>query len=184
MNPIDELKQEHRAIEGALEILESIARRVPQAEAVADARQLVAFFRTFADTCHHGKEEQVLFPTLEELGVSRQNGPIGVMLAEHDQGRKHIQGMLDALEAAAAGGQMPADQFRDHACGYARLLRQHIEKEDSVLFVIAARLLSPADKARLDQEFLRIEQDVVGEGRHEELHRLLDAFGKKYPSEK
>jgi hemerythrin-like domain-containing protein len=36
---------------------------------------MLAFFRTFTDTCHHGKEEGYLFPALEAIGVSRKNGP-------------------------------------------------------------------------------------------------------------
>ena len=75
MNPIKDLKNEHRGIETALRILERVANRFGQApdpELVIDGEALIDFFRTFADTCHHGKEEQLLFPALEQLGVSRQ----------------------------------------------------------------------------------------------------------------
>ncbi len=180
MNPIEELKHEHRAIEEALILLETIAQRVQQPGVRQDARELVEFFRLFADTCHHSKEEHVLFPTLETLGVSRQGGPIGVMLSEHDEGRRHIQAMLAALDALETGGRQEAGQFREHAEAYARLLRQHIDKEDNVLFAIAEQRLSEVRKGRLSEAFERIERDVVGEGKHDELHRLLDALGKKY----
>lgn len=180
MNPIDELKHEHRAIEGALLILETMARRVQERDVAQDARQLVNFFRTFADTCHHGKEEQVLFPSLEKAGVARDGGPIGVMMSEHDQGRRHIRGMISALDAMETGGQPVVMQFREHAEGYARLLRQHIDKEDNVLFEMAEKLLSEDRKSRMSEDFDRIERDVVGPGKHDELHRLLDTLEEKY----
>jgi hemerythrin-like domain-containing protein len=180
MNPTEVLKHEHRAIEGALRILDTIARRLQEPGVSRDARQLVDFFRTFADTCHHGKEEQVLFPALEEIGVPRLGGPIEVMLAEHAQGRRHIQAMLDALDALAAGGAEQADQFREHAQSYARLLRNHIDKEDKVLFSIAEQRLTAGRQDRINEEFERIEREVVGAGKHEELHRLLDALDGKY----
>ena len=53
----------------------------------------------FADKCHHGKEEDVLFPELEKAGIARQGGPIGVMLHEHVSGREFIRRMSEALPA-------------------------------------------------------------------------------------
>ena len=89
MNPIEELKVEHRAIETALDILSRISRDTeqrPATEVIRDAGRLIDFFKTFSDACHHGKEEEHLFPILEQMGVSRDGGPIGVMLIEHDMG--------------------------------------------------------------------------------------------------
>lgn len=57
-------------------------KRVP----VEPLEQLLNFFRVFADLCHHGKEEQYLFPALEAAGIPRESGPAGVMLAEHAEG--------------------------------------------------------------------------------------------------
>ena len=41
--------------------------------------QMVTFLQAFADRGHHGKEEALLFPVMEEdLGYSRRTGPIMV----------------------------------------------------------------------------------------------------------
>jgi hemerythrin-like domain-containing protein len=180
MNPIQELKNEHRAIERALTLLECIAEEIETPSARDDAHNMIDFLKTFADTCHHGKEERVLFPSLQKAGVSKEGGPIGVMLREHDMGRGHIRGMAQALSDLAAGGPDARDRFRQHAGAYAALLRQHIAKEDQVLFEIADRLLSQPSRDDIQTEFDRIERDIVGEGRHEAFHRMLDQLNEKY----
>lgn len=183
MNPIDELKTEHRAIEAALDIFVNLAGRLagtPDAQTVGDAQRMLDFFRTFTDACHHGKEEGHLFPALEAIGVSRKNGPIGVMLAEHDEGRAHMGRLQQALEAHRSGEKAAAADFHAHARAYRDFLRQHIQKEDNVLFRIAAERLPAATLAELTRDFERLENEKIGHGKHAELHRMLEAFEKLY----
>jgi hemerythrin-like domain-containing protein len=33
------------------------------------------FLTVFVDKCHHGKEEEFLFPALEAAGIAREGGP-------------------------------------------------------------------------------------------------------------
>lgn len=181
MNPIDILKTEHRAIENALEILDRIAGEIGTAAGAADdAAGLIDFLKTFADACHHGKEEDLLFPVLEEIGVSKKGGPIGVMLAEHDQGRAHIAGMHQVLADLAGGRADAPDRFRQHAASYVALLRAHIQKEEKVLFEIAARGLSKVRLSHLGDAFNDFERRRMGDGTHERYHRLLDRLGARY----
>jgi hemerythrin-like domain-containing protein len=183
MNPIDELKAEHRGIENAMAILEIIAERLVAGEnssVVRDAEALLDFFRTFVDICHHGKEENGLFPALERVGVSRRDGPIGVMLNEHGQGRAYIREMARALKDHAAGRPQAAERFERHSGEYIDLLQRHIEKEDRVLFSMAAERLTTDHTSRLEQLFEQIEREVVGEGKHERYHTMLDRYMEKY----
>lgn len=183
MNPIEELKAEHRGIENAMAVLEIIAERLVAGEnlsVVRDAEALLDFFRTFVDTCHHGKEENGLFPALEQLGVPRRDGPIGVMLSEHEQGRAHIREMARALKDHEAGQPQAADRFDRYAGEYIDLLHQHIEKEDGVLFSMAAERLTTDHTSQLEQRFEQIEREVVGAGKHERYHTMLDRFMGKY----
>lgn len=183
MNPIEELKTEHRAVEAALDTLAKIAAEVEASDSGAgftDAMNLIDFFRTFVDTCHHGKEEGFLFPALQEIGVSSSNGPIGVMLREHDAGRNHVQEMIKALSRIEAGDRDAAAAFKMSANGYIDLLRQHIEKEDHVLFRIAEERLSTGVKTKLSESFERLEKEKIGPGRHESFHRMLEELQEKY----
>lgn len=183
MNPIEELKKEHRAVEESLRILEGLCREIESQGKISEpthADQLLEFFAVFVDTCHHGKEEELLFPALEAQGVSRQAGPIGVMLAEHVFGRNHIRGMRQALADYKGGRQAAGADFVKHAKGYADLLRQHIFKEDNVLFQMADQRLPTGVKSELAKGFARIEEEKVGHGRHEAFHWMLEELGKRY----
>jgi hemerythrin-like domain-containing protein len=134
----------------------------------------------FVDTCHHGKEEDYLFPALEQLGVSRNGGPIGVMLREHEQGRGEVRAMRSAFEAYRGGDTSAAAEFASHAAVYVGLLRRHIDKENAVLFPIADSRLSTVRRISLEQAFEKLEQERIGAGRHEAFHRMIEDLGERY----
>ena len=138
------LRHEHDAILQMLDATEEVAHQlqagVPVEPRILDG--LLEFFRLFADQCHHGKEERHFFPALEAKGFSRQHGPTGVMLHEHDEGRLHIAALASAVELAEAGDGQALGQFVRHARAYVRLLREHIQKEDQRLFPMALEELA------------------------------------------
>jgi hemerythrin-like domain-containing protein len=144
-----------------------------RAEVFAD---LVEFFRLFADKCHHGKEEDLLFPLMESKGFPRQGGPIGVMLIEHDQGRAHVREMAAAAEAIASGTAGASGRWASAAASFSSLLRAHIQKENQVLFVMAERVLSDAVQTRLAADFERVEIEKMGAGTHQRLHSVMDSL--------
>ena len=185
MDAIDELKAEHRGIESALRILARIAKTITRPESTdvqKDAHNLIEFFKIFADACHHGKEEGYLFPVLEQMGVSRAGGPIGMMLNEHELGRKLIKEMDTALSRSREGKENATAAFQNAATEYIDLLHRHIFKEDNVLFEIAIQRLSKVRLQTLAEDFERLEQEKIGVGRHETFHRLLEGLEKKYDS--
>ena len=174
---IDDLRNEHEAILSALGILDAMAGRLggkkpPTGE---DLRGFIGFLKEFADKCHHGKEEGILFPELVKAGIPDQGGPIGQMLAEHVEGR----GFIKAMEAAI-GNSVDGRAFAEAAGGYARLLRSHIAKENDVLFPLAERTLPAPELDGIFERFEQHEETVIGHGRHEELHALLKALSKRY----
>lgn len=179
----EDLRNEHEGIKVALEALRQMALEVQSEWVVSnvDLEQIIDFLKVFVDRCHHGKEEDLLFPALEMVGVAKENGPIGVMLAEHSQGREYIRAMSKALAGVIKG--IPADRraFVAAAQGYVQLLSNHIEKENNVLFVMAERLLSPVTHERLLKGFELIELERIGPGVHERYHLLLDQLRDKYP---
>ena len=97
----------------------------------------VTFIRLFADACHHGKEEDLLFPELEAAGLPRDQGPIAVMLYEHQQGRAFATRMVDSLQPARQGDERALAILQNAARGYIELIRGHILKEDQILFEMA-----------------------------------------------
>jgi hemerythrin-like domain-containing protein len=136
--------------------------------------QILEFLMVFVDRCHHAKEEDYLFPSLEQAGVSKEGGPIGVMLLEHQKGRDFIRGMSAEIPGVKRGDGPAIGRFVRNASGYRELLLAHIDKEDNVLYPMADALLSEDKDRELTKDFERVEEERVGQGKHEEFHRMMD----------
>ncbi len=176
MQPIKDLKMEHDAVQITLRILDKICQKIEQSGEIIDLQhldQLLEFFKVFVDKCHHGKEEELLFPALENVGVSREGGPINVLLHEHQQGREYIQAMNAALSRYSEGNPKAIGEFIITATAYINLLNQHIDKENGVLFPLAETHLSEQEQAKLWEGFELIETQKIGAGKHEEFHKML-----------
>jgi hemerythrin-like domain-containing protein len=182
VKPTEILSNEHRVIERVLSCLEAIVRQARSTGRLdlSSAKEVVAFLRNFADRCHHGKEEDYLFPALEAKGFPRDGGPTGVMLYEHEQGRAHLRGMEENSEAAAMGDAAALKRFADHAEGYVALLREHIYKEDNVLFRLADQTLTEDDQQRLLAAFCQVEAEEMGVGVHERFLQIAEELAKRY----
>ena len=176
MNATDVLMAEHRGIERMLDLAERAAARLARGQALPEAVFVDAatFFRNFADRCHHAKEERHLFAAMAERGIPVQGGPIGAMLAEHEQGRAYVRTIREQGERYAAGELSDPERLVEAVQGYVRLLRAHIQKEDGVLYPMADRVLTPAEQEDLAQAFERVERDEMGVGEHERYHAMID----------
>jgi len=182
MQATEILYEEHRVI---LKVLECLNKIVAEAETdgklnADSANTAIDFFRNFADGCHHAKEEDRLFIVLEQSGIPKQGGPIGVMLTEHDDGRGFVKGMADAVSAAANGDAEALQAFRHNAVNFIHLLTNHIGKEDQVLFPMAGRVLDEQSATHLMTDFRQIEADAGGT-RHDKYvaiaRNLCDKYG-------
>ncbi|MFQ5980769.1 MAG: hemerythrin domain-containing protein, partial [Candidatus Heimdallarchaeota archaeon] len=138
--------------------------------------QMIDFIRIFADKCHHGKEEDLLFVAMEKVGIPRDGGPIGVMLSEHTIGRNFVKGMAEATEQL--NGQKA--KFVENARGYVQLLREHIMKEDNILYPMANQRFTDENQKELLKQFADVEKTVIGEGKHEEYYKLLEHLKSVY----
>ena len=170
------LRNEHDAILRMLDVAEETAGQLEAGKKVPGEilTGLLEFLRLFADQCHHGKEEDLLFPLMEKKGMPRDGGPIGVMLHEHEQGRALIRAMNEAAAAYNLGEKAAGMNWAKPALAYVALLREHIFKENNILFMMAERMLSPEEQAQLAEEFERVEKEKMGAGTHERLHALMD----------
>jgi len=149
LHPVDILEEEHEVILALLRALENKVDAL-RSGAELDRRfwmDATAFLSEFADACHHAKEEDLLFVKLVELGLPEHGGPIGVMKQEH-----HLARTLTARIRDAAMASDP-HAIVEHASSYIQLLRDHIDKENHVLFEMARELIREQDSAQLLQEF-------------------------------
>ncbi len=182
MKATEELKNEHQGIEVMLKVLQSVSERLLAGGPVEleHVDGMMEFFTVFVDKCHHGKEEEFLFPALEGVGIPREGGPIGVMLHEHVKGRELVGQMKNALDQLKMEDPKGRIGFPQVAKEYWELLRQHIDKENNVLFALADAKLDASMDAKLMESFERLESERIGPGKHEEFHDLLNKLEAVY----
>ena len=182
MTPTDELKEEHQGILLMLKILEKVCAKLEAKEEVdpEHLERIVEFFRVFADKCHHGKEEDLLFPEMEKSGIPRERGPIGVMVMEHDQGRAFVKGMGEAASLYKKGESTASAEFAKNGRDYIALLTRHINKENNILFPMGDRAVSREKQGKLVEAFKTLEREKIGGGTHEKFHKLLHHLQEVY----
>lgn len=156
------LREEHMVILKVLDCFElalSAAGRSGRVD-VETFSPFVEFFQGFADRCHHCKEEDRLFPCLEQCGMPRDEGPIAVMLHEHQVGRARVRALAEALPAAAEGDTAAAARVLDEGRRFLELLRHHIMKEDHVLFEMADQVISRPRMAELSGSYAQAQSEA------------------------
>lgn len=167
MRITEALREEHRVIERGLAVLEGVTDRIEEGRRVATSqlKRTLAFLQGFAEGCHHRKEEEVLFPFLKGRGLPPDQGPIEILLEEHDVARSFMRAMREAVASAHP------EAFVAPARDYVAFLRDHIAKEDQVLLSMAEERLAREDDASLHEAFQAIEAEQ--EGGHEAYLALL-----------
>jgi len=128
MKATEQLKKEHNLIRLATVLLEATKNNVE------DTEKLLDFFTNFTDKCHHGKEEGILFPALEEAGIPKENGPIQVMLYEHEIGRGLLRQIKEYIQILKIKqDEIYNERISQTISNYVKLLEEHIQKENNVL---------------------------------------------------
>jgi len=182
MKPIEDLKAEHEGILVMLNILERMSEKIAAGENVPidHLKQVLDFLQVFADKCHHGKEERLLFAALEKAGIPEKDGPLGVMLSEHGRGRQFIAEMKDLLISFEKGESGALMVLTNPALQYVSLLRSHIWKENNVLFPMAEKTVSTQELNLIGEQFDRFEEEEMGRGAHEAFHEMIDRLSNIY----
>lgn len=164
MKATEILMAEHRNIEKILDALEDAL--IKAEGGIFPARRFALgldFLREYADRRHHGKEEERLFPAMNRRGMPFEGGPLHCMLEEHKYGRGLLGSIAAALGPAEAGDQAARGTVLADFGSYIAFLREHIHKEDNVLFRMADGMLTPEDQKALEAEFAAFDGKKIGE---------------------
>jgi hemerythrin-like domain-containing protein len=173
------MTEEHKLILRMIDLVEKNTRRLEEGRFndwnfFLDA---VDFIRNYADRFHHAKEEDILFKALVANGMPEENSPVAAMLMAHDQGRAFVRGMEEAAQKAIAGA---ADQERviaENAYGYIGLLRDHIDKEDNILYPLAERVLPEEPRGAMVDGYRKAE--AATPELEEKYRRMVESYEAK-----
>lgn len=182
-SPIDILKDEHRTIERVLDALDRYAASAGDSDpetARKDLERFVEFIQLYADRIHHGKEEDILFERMVAMGFPRDSGPLAVMYYEHDQGRAFVSELKALGEQDAAWSEADRNRLNEAVRGYTTLLRNHIHKEDNILYPMAVSGLSQEAMQLVTERFEQFEDTESGRGEKERLRALAAELAAKY----
>ena len=140
------LRKDHKLIEKVLQALDATIKLLKDGKQIPEQILLptLDFTQNFTDVCHHGKEEEALFPALEKSGMPTSMGPIHMMLIEHKRTKeiaKHI-GLASKryLEIGDSAYLVETLEL------YVQHVTEHLWKENNRLFMMAEARLNHTAK--------------------------------------
>ena len=137
MLPIAPLMIEHRLIEKMLTVIQKEIDRSEQQNKINPEfiDLAVDFIRMYADRCHHGKEEDILFRDLDKKPLSDEHSRIvDELVEEHRQGRKTVAGLVEAKGRYLKGDPEALTLMLNLMRFLVDFYPRHIEKEDKHFF--------------------------------------------------
>jgi len=182
MTGTTDLRSEHAGVARMLRIMDVMAGRVRDGARFdrTELDEVTEFLQVFVDRCHHTKEEQLLFPALSAANVSSVAGTVVVLLADHERGRATAARIAALTDRLAEDETAASAELVESMTEYAEHLRAHIRREEGDCFDVADRDLPAAVQDELNVGYARVEREVVGEGRHEAFHEMLDRLSRAY----
>jgi hemerythrin-like domain-containing protein len=133
----ESLRKDHELIEKVVKSMEVTLQILTEGKTIPESilMPVVDFSKNFTDVCHHGKEEESLFPALEQSGMPRHMGPIAVMLMEHEMTRQIASRMEESAKKYIQTGS--SQELISDMQEYIEHMSQHLWKENNRLFIMA-----------------------------------------------
>src|SRR4030042_571099 len=179
IDPIQMLENDHLVIAKVIGAAPVLADRLEKGGEVdlETILGVIEFMRIFGDKCHHGKDEDFLFPRLIEKGIPEQGGPLGVLTMEHARGREIVKSMADAAETYRSGDAGAKQAIIRELRAIAGLYQNHIWKENNVLFPMCAKGLDANERHALGEQFEQVEERI-GQDVHQRMEEYAERVSK------
>ena len=176
MMVIGPLMIEHRLIDRMIETMKAEIERIGQ-EGEVDERfveDAVDFIRTYADRCHHGKEEDILFRELRKKGLTDEHVRILTELEEeHRWGRKTTGKLAEARERYAKGEKGALTSVVELMRSLVDFYPKHIEKEDKRFFIPIMEYFTESEKELMLNEENEFDRTLI----HLKYKEIVDSLG-------
>jgi len=165
------LCDEHQLIKKALEVLNSKVEEACRTGRldVSFMKKFIQFSREFIDRCHQAKEEKCFFKCLEKRGIPCDEGPVSVIIFEHELGRNLVKRLNDAVMKYGRG-EADIGYVLDRFIEYAELLNQHMYKEENILYPLGDAALKEEDQREAHacaEQFNTLKKETFAELVHE-----------------
>lgn len=156
------LRRDHDLIEKVIKAMESTIQLLNDGKQIPESILLpvIDFSKNFTDVCHHSKEENSLFPALEQAGMPRNMGPIAMMLMDHERSREIGKEMESSAKDYISSGN--SIKLISDMQQYVEHITEHLWKENNKLFMMAEARLQYVSK-KVDKELNEIEESKLKE---------------------
>lgn len=149
-NIIQVLLEEHRNIDKLLLVLEHELEVFDRSEEpdYEILQAVIQYFQDYPESCHHPKEDMVFerLKARDPAAASR----IGDAEAEHKIETMRLRRLVEAVEEILAGREFLRQTFHDVVHDFIEHQRQHMDKEERLLFPVAVKALRLEDWAEID----------------------------------
>ncbi|MFZ5451522.1 MAG: hemerythrin domain-containing protein [Thermodesulfobacteriota bacterium] len=173
MQPIGPLMIEHRLIERMFTLMQREWQRITDNMAVDPEFHFVDpvfidtavdFIRTYADRCHHGKEEDILFTALKKKDLAPEHRQMMEELTqEHVWGRETTAALVRAKEDFLLGQDGALEKLVENLGKLVDFYPRHIDKEDKHFFIPCMEYFSDAEKADMLQAMFEFDREMIHE---------------------
>lgn len=183
MESIRIMVEEHTNIRRMLKVIRQVTYRVMTLGEfdIEDITRIIDFVRVYADKHHHGKEEDILFETMnKEIEKLAKSGAITGMYIEHDSGRLFMANLEKGVNSYKEGNDEARLDIIANAICYADLLDRHIEKENTAMYKFAENMLGDSSKSYIEDECGKIEEEASQSGLQEKYLGILEEMERKY----
>jgi hemerythrin-like domain-containing protein len=173
MMPIGPMMIEHRLIERMIGVMKTELDRFLE-ERKADPELIltfVDFVRTYADRCHHGKEEDILFRELSKKDLSEEHrDTMKQLVKDHKWAREQTRDLVEATEKYSAGDEGMFLIITARLKALTEFYPTHIEKEDKHFFLPVMRYFSQEEKDAMLQEGFEFDQGLI----HDKYRQIVE----------
>jgi hemerythrin-like domain-containing protein len=176
MMPIGPLMVEHRLIERMIALLgkESARIRATGRVDVEFVLSAVDFIRTYADRCHHGKEENILFRDLKKKALAPETARILKELEEeHVKGRQVVRDIVATQERYLKGDKTAIDEVARLMDVLVKFYPKHIDKEDKHFFIPCMAYFTKEEQGAMLAECFEFDRQLIHE-KYDQVVRHLE----------
>jgi len=183
MTPTENLIKEHEEINELLDIMSKIALKIKSKDVFYpnDVEEIIDYLIIIIENSHHGKEDDVFYPELISSGIPKETAPLSIINYEHTLANRYLKDISSCVVNCKIGNDFSGELLADSLTNYVVVIKNHIQREEEIIFPIANEVLSSEKQNEISQRFEDIEQKNISLSFFDRFNKLLKKLKVKYP---